>query len=263
MNNSPVAALASFAGADGTNLLARYNTYFRTQAADTRGLIETALAIRYQVYCLERKFEDPAQHVDCLEKDEFDRRAIHSLIFDRPREEAIGTVRLILPGSEAAGLPVQQLLSENGLYAAKYFPVETTAEVSRFAISNEFRRRKSGIQAQLSSDDTRWRRESERHGNLPFLGLIQILLRQSIAYGTTHWAAVMEPKLLRMLAGVGIHFTCVGPLISHHGLRQPSYCYVPQMLETLRREHPEYWKIVTNAGELSPLVENPLQCRAA
>ena len=71
MNRSLVAALASSAGAD---LLARYNMYFRTQAAGTPESIEMALAIRYQVFCLERSFENPAQHSDHLEKDEFDRR---------------------------------------------------------------------------------------------------------------------------------------------------------------------------------------------
>jgi N-acyl amino acid synthase of PEP-CTERM/exosortase system len=259
MNNAAVAAVD--ASTDGKELLARYDSYFRTQAADTRGLIETALAIRYQVYCLERKFEDATQHVDHLEKDEFDPKAVHSLIFHRPSAEAIGTVRLILPGAEAGGLPVQRLLGEIGLNAAHYFPAATTAEVSRFAISNEFRRRRCDNEAPLSSGDTRGRHESERRGNLPCLGLIQILLRQSIACGTTHWAAVMEPKLLRMLAGMGIHFTSIGPLISHHGIRQPSYCDVHQMLERLRRERPEYWSVVSNGGELS--ADRPRQRQAA
>jgi N-acyl amino acid synthase of PEP-CTERM/exosortase system len=263
MSDSQITALASSACADGTDLVARYNMFFRTQAVDTPRYAETALAIRYQVYCIERRFEDPAQHLDGLEREEFDPKAIHSLIFHRPTEEAIGTVRLILPGSEADGLPVQRLLNEQGLCATGYFPARTTAEISRFAISNEFRRRKSDLQPQFSSGATPWRGESDRRGNLPCLGLIQILLRQSIKYGITHWAAVMEPKLLRMLASMGIHFTSIGPLISHHGLRQPSYCYVPAMLETLRREHAEYWNIVSNSGELAQSPQIPIQRDAA
>jgi N-acyl amino acid synthase of PEP-CTERM/exosortase system len=263
MKNLSVAALASFTTADRINLLARYNSYFHTQEADTYGLVETALAIRYQVYCLERGYEDSTQHIDRLEMDEFDSKAIHNLVFHRPRAEAIGTARLILPGSEAGGLPVRRLLSENGLCAANYFPVATTAEVSRFAISSEFRRRDSDIQAQFSFGDTPLRRESERRGNLPCLGLLQILLRHSIERGITHWAAVMEPKLLRMFAGMGVHVTSIGPPISHHGLRQPSYCYLPRMLETLRRERPEYWNIVSNAGELAQSAETPIQRDAA
>jgi len=261
MNNSSVDALASSSRANETALLARYNTYFRTQTANTSELIKTALAIRYQVYCLERKFEDPAQHVSRLERDGFDRNAIHNLLFHRPTEEAIGTVRLILPGTEAHSLPIQQLLCENGPYTGNYFPPQTTAEVSRFAISNEFRRRSTDNTTSPLVGDNQRRRENERGRNLPCLGLIQILLRQSIHCGITHWAAVMEPKLLRMLAGMGIHFTPIGPVVSHHGLRQPSYCHLPRMLETLQRERPKYWNVVTDAGDLAE--ESPVQRRAA
>jgi N-acyl amino acid synthase of PEP-CTERM/exosortase system len=236
---------------DGEDLLARYDTYFYAQTANTPGLIKTALAIRYQVYCLERKFEDRQQHVDHLESDAFDRKAIHSLIFHRPTAEAIGTARLILPGAEAEALPVQQLLRANNLVAGHYFPAAKTAEVSRFAISNEFRRRRSDGQPAFSPDQKLRLVESERRSNLPCLGLIQALLRRSVARGITHWAAVMEPKLLRMLAGMGVHFTPVGPLVSHHGWRQPSYCDLSHMLQTLRRERPQFWNVVTNAGELN------------
>ena len=250
-DSSPSGACTTSARLNGAELLQRYNTYFFTQTADTRGLIDTSLAIRFQVYCLERGFEDPAQHTNFLETDEFDTRATHSLIFHRPRAEAIGTARLLLPGTQAGGLPIEGLLRENRMSAADYFPLATTAEISRFAISNAFRRRSADIQTEFSFDDMPGRRESERRGNLPCLGLIQNLLRQSVEYKITHWAAVMEPKLLRMLAGMGIRFTPVGPLISHHGIRQPSYCHLPQMLESLRRERPDYWAVVTNAGELS------------
>jgi N-acyl amino acid synthase of PEP-CTERM/exosortase system len=82
--------------------------------------------------------------------------------------------------------------------------------------------------------------------------LIQDLVRQSLARGLTHWVAVMEPKLLRMLAAMGIHFIPLGPLVSHHGLRQPSYCRISEMLERLERERPDHWMVVTDAGKLMP-----------
>ena len=230
--------------------LTRYDTYFYTLAADSPELIKTAHALRYQVYCLERKFEAADQHLDFLEKDEFDSHALHGLIFHRPTGKAIGTVRLIVPELRADSLPIESMLRENNLQAADHFPARTTAEVSRFAISNEFRRRSFDLAPPVTPIE-RAKRRSERHGNLPCLGLVQILLRQSIDQGVTHWAAVMEPTLLRMLASMGIHFTALGPVIEHHGLRQPCYCSLPEMLETLRREQPEYWDIITNAGELA------------
>jgi N-acyl amino acid synthase of PEP-CTERM/exosortase system len=229
------------------NLFVRYNGYFRAQAADTPSLIRTAQALRYQVYCLERGFEKACAQEDCLERDAFDNVAVHSLIFHRPTADAIGTARLILPRPDAM-LPFEKLLAEKGLRAGDAVPLRTTAEVSRFAISNQFRRRR----AEFETDDVGTRREPECRSSLPCLGLIQDLVRQSLAQGLTHWAAVMEPKLLRMLAAMGIHFTPLGPLVSHHGLRQPSYCCLGEMLERLGRERPDHWMVVTDAGSLVP-----------
>jgi N-acyl amino acid synthase of PEP-CTERM/exosortase system len=224
--------------------LGRFDTYFRTSSADTPQLLETSLALRYQVYCLERQFEDPAKHADLREKDEFDHRSVHSLIFYRPQDEAIGTVRIILADPEFEKLPIQKLLRQTGLNPSVYFKSENTGEISRFAISKEFRRRHSPL---LGAAD---KPPCERQTNLPCLGLIQSILRQSIKFGISTWAAMMEPQLLRMLASMGIRFTPIGPLVNHHGLRQPSFCRVPQMLKVLAFEKPANWAVVTNDGEL-------------
>ena len=227
--------------------VARFDTYFQAVSADTRELIDKALALRYQVYCLERQFEDPGRQPAGQETDQFDRHSVHSLVFHRPQEEPIGTARLILPQARPHSLPIQSLLKKTGLNACDYFPNHAVAEVSRFAISKEFRRRKvdSG-----SFSDAEVKRE--RHGNLPCLGLIQMLLRQSVELGIEYWAAVMEPQLLRMLALMGIRFQPIGPLVSYHGLRQPSFCHLPVMVRNMALTKPESWAVVTNNGELMP-----------
>ena len=235
------------------DLLERFNAYFRVVPANTPSLIEAALALRYQVYCLERKFEDADQHADGLERDAFDRRSVHGLVVHQPSAEAIGTARLILPEPRRDSLPIQQLLRQHGLRVEDHFPSDTAAEISRFAISKQFRRRGSDAGAALSE-------QSERRSNLPCLGLIQILLRHSVDLGVNYWAAVMEPQLLRMLASMGVRFHPIGPLISHHGLRQPGFCYLPDMLRELARTKPDHWAVVTNRGQLAP---NILQAPAA
>jgi N-acyl amino acid synthase of PEP-CTERM/exosortase system len=255
MQDAPLSSIAP-AATTPESFLERYNSYFRTQLADTQALVRTAQAIRYQVYCLERKFENPNEHGDCLEQDAFDGLSVHGLIFHRPTSDAIGTARLILP---RAALPVRQLLAENGFRAGDYFPEGTTAEVSRFAISNRFRRHRSdGV---FADEDARHARDAECRSSLPFLGLAQEIIRQSQALGLTHWAAVMEPKLLRMLAAIGLHFTPVGPPVSHHGLRQPAYACIADTLERMRRERPDHWMVATDAGTLVPV--QPAQRRAA
>lgn len=222
--------------------LDRFNTYFQAVSANTRELIETAFALRYQVYCLERHFEDPSQQRDRQERDEHDHHAVHSLVIHRPQGEAIGTARLILPQARGDSLPIQQLLRKNGINPARYFPNDAVAEVSRFAISKEFRRRSDDA---MSSAARR-----ERHTNLPCLGLVQMVLRQSLELGIEYWAAVMEPQLLRMLATMGIRFQPIGPVVSYHGLRQPSYCHIPVLLRNLALTKPDSWMVVTNNGEL-------------
>jgi N-acyl amino acid synthase of PEP-CTERM/exosortase system len=79
-----------------------------------------------------------------------------------------------------------------------------------------------------------------------------MLLRQSVDLGIEYWAAVMEPQLLRMLALMGIRFQPIGPLVSYHGLRQPSFCHIPVMVRNLALTKPESWAIATNNGELMP-----------
>lgn len=226
-----------------SDILARYNSHFRTQPAASPALVRLAQAIRFQVYCLERKFENASEHDGRLERDSFDDRAVHCLLFHRPTGEPIGTTRLIPLSDMDVLQPIRQLLHTNGLRGRDHFPLATTGEVSRFAISNQFRRR--------HTDNGSIKLDRECRSNLPCLGLVQELLRQSVELGLTHWAAVMEPKLLRMLALMGIHFTPVGPLVDHHGLRQPSFCYLPEMLERLRRERPDHWTVVTDGGALT------------
>jgi N-acyl amino acid synthase of PEP-CTERM/exosortase system len=198
---------------------------------------------------VEREFENATQYVDQLETDSSDRHSLHGLIFHRPRNEAIGTVRLILPKGNVATLPVQSVLEKLGIDANSFFPLEKTAEVSRFAISREIRRRSSDDC--IGVEDKQMDPGGECRSNLPCLGLVQILVRMSISRELTYWAALMEPKLLRMLSAMGIHFNSIGPLISHHGIRQPSFCHVPTMLERLFCAKPDHWDIVTDGGTLS------------
>jgi len=233
------------------SLLARHDIHFETRMADRANLTEAAHALRYQVYCLERKFENPEEHRGGQEIDEFDSHAIQGVLFHRQSDVAIGTVRMILPVNSAEGsLPIEHLLRENSIQLDDFVRVKNAVEVSRFAISKEFRRRWSDDPANTPTYAIS-RQESARLANLPCLSLIQFLLAQSVERGVFYWTAVMEASFLRMLARMGIHFISIGPVVFHHGFRQPCYCYLPTMLEQMRCEHPDYWDVITNAGELS------------
>jgi N-acyl amino acid synthase of PEP-CTERM/exosortase system len=227
----------------------RYNRDFRCLIADTPDLLRQAYETRYQVYCVENEFENPQQHSDRCEVDEFDIRSAHSVLAFRPTGETIGTVRLVLPQSDAPlSFSLQHIVD---YYGGRDLPVPlaATAEVSRFSISKRARPGRNGaIDIRTAFNQPALRRAEP----LMSLGLIQGLVRMSQLHHITHWCAVMEPKLLRMLAAMGIHFTPVGALMDYHGMRQLCYCEVDAILDSVKRERPSFWDILTDNGLLLP-----------
>jgi N-acyl amino acid synthase of PEP-CTERM/exosortase system len=232
---------------ENSSLLARHNHYFSTVLADSVALRETAYALRFQVYCLERQFENASEHPNGLETDAYDPHSVQGVLFHRPTHGAIGSVRMILPQESAQdSFPVATLLRNNSLELSDYVNLDQCIEVSRFAISKEFRRRKSDeVAASVLT-----RADALRQTNLAFLSMLQFVLRESVKREMLYWTAVMEPKFLRLLERMGICYTPVGPVVMHHGIRQPCYCYLPDMLENALRVHPECWEVLTDGGIL-------------
>ena len=223
-------------------LLERFNRHFRTMSADTSDLIRRAQEIRYQVYCVERPFENPADYPDRREKDHRDQHSVHSLLIHRVTGHAVGTVRLVLPRRDALheSFAIQRA-TDPSLWTAS-LPLYSTAEVSRFSISKQFRETLHSGDADLAVE--------RQIGPLMSLGLIQTLVRMSARHGITHWCALMEPKLLRMLAAMAIHFKPLGKPVEYRGLRQPCYCHVPTVLDRVKRDRPTFWQILTDGDPL-------------
>ena len=225
------------------SLLQRFNTHFYTFTANTPAQLREAQKIRYQVYCSENSLEQP--NPEGIETDGFDSHSVHSLLVYRAAAQALGTVRLILPvaGETEHSFPMQHVLGAAAAREFRKLPLHSAAEVSRFSISRQFRRvAEGGHEAQADFISV--------SGPLMRLGLIQSLVRMSFEFGVTHWCAMMEPTLLRMLAAMAIRFRAVGPLVEFHGLRQPCYCNLADILEAVRRERPAFWSVLTDGGAL-------------
>lgn len=232
----------------GESLFDRFGRDYDCRLADDPVLMQRALETRYQVYCVENAFENPGENHDGIETDEFDSRSRHSVLIYRPTGETIGTVRLILPlDGQLDSFSMQGIasLSEGKLPV----PLASTAEVSRFSISKRSRQ-ESLSSARANRSLSQMAGAMRRTEPMPSLGLIQGLVRMSMLHGITHWCAVMEPKMLRMLAAMGIHFQPVGNLVEHHGMRQLCYCEVAAVLETVKRERPTFWEVITAGGAL-------------
>src|SRR5579875_3363122 len=129
MIRNVLARPAEFAPPDD-GLLAQHNRYFSTVLADSPGLLEAAHAMRFQVYCLERQFENAEEHPDGLEKDEYDSHAVQGVLFHRPTGAAIGSVRLILPQPGLReSFPVSSLLRSAALDLSDYVDPMQCVEV--------------------------------------------------------------------------------------------------------------------------------------
>src|SRR6266700_4446453 len=126
-------------------LLQRFERYFAVIEAHTPDLIEKAHAIRYRVYCEETRFLTAAKNANGLEKDDFDAHSVHALLMHRKSGQPVGTVRLVLPLADVPerSFSIQTVTDEPVIKNATAFPLLATAEISRFCIERQFRRRRT------------------------------------------------------------------------------------------------------------------------
>ena len=201
---------------------------FELVHADSPTLLDDVHQLRYQVYCLERGFE-PAK--DGRESDPADAFSIHALVRERATGQAVGTVRLIAPGL-AGGEARMPLCEITGSAPWRHLPRAATGEISRFALSKR-------VRAEHGVSDSLLR-----------LFLMRGVVALSGQLGLTHWCALMEPCLLRLLRASGISFQPVGAPVDHHGLRQPVLGVIGEVLGQMAREKPLVWDFVTLGGTL-------------
>jgi N-acyl amino acid synthase of PEP-CTERM/exosortase system len=221
--------------------------------ADTEALKREVYKLRYQVYCLETGFENAANFPDGLERDAYDARSEHYLIRHIESGQFSATARLILPsrnGSPAA-FPINEHFEINPRGLLGEIDGNSAAEVSRFCVSKNFKRRSGepGTLACVASSETSNRNfaEDERRC-FPFItvGLIACLMRISAKHNLSYWYAVMEPALIRFLTQLGIYFTAIGPLGDYHGQRIPCAIKIEDLLSGVKKKNPPVWELLAN-----------------
>jgi N-acyl amino acid synthase of PEP-CTERM/exosortase system len=206
-------------------LAGSYADYFTVVRADTLALRDEAFRIRYQVYCLEKSgFESPDEHQDGRERDADDDRSVHALLMHNRSGAYAGTVRVILPtrnSSLSRPVPMHDLLeAQDKKLLSQLPPPCELAEISRFAVSKEFRRRRG----EESYADAGWSNSSaisEERRALPFItfGLLAAVLEICHEQQVPWIAAVMEPALIRIFGRFGVNFERIGEPVEHHGTR--------------------------------------------
>jgi len=208
-----------------TNEIYRATQPFTIEIVTTPRQLHEVFRLRHQVYCVERGYE-PGD--DGEETDEYDPRSRHVLLRHTSDGEVVGTVRIVASNRANPGdsFPTQRLCEPSLL---RQLPLATTGEVSRFAISKQ-------------------RRMGCTDAILLRLALVRGLVQISSEMGLTHWLAVMERSLLRLNERNAIYFDPIGPLVSYHGIRQPSSAALVQMLGRVRAEQFPTWDFLTAGG---------------
>jgi N-acyl-L-homoserine lactone synthetase len=187
-----------------------------------------AQRLRFRVYCEERGFEPGT---DGLEQDAFDPTSRHVVVRSRATGAVLGTVRIVLsnPATGLSGFPMRQACEP---WVLSPLPIASTGEISRFALTRD----RAGVSPAAAA--------------LMRLCLIRGLVQLSAETELTHWCAIMERTLLRLLRATGIHFVAVGPTVEYHGTRQPAVCGIANMLNRMKLEQPIAWAYITDNGAL-------------
>jgi N-acyl amino acid synthase of PEP-CTERM/exosortase system len=228
----------------GFDIPTNYDRHFEVIRAETPSLVREAYRLRYQVYCVENPFEDPEQQVGACESDDYDDRSIHTLLLHRRTGEIAGTSRVILPDHRRSRpLPMATLLQGSERRRFDRFPLAHTAELSRFAVSKQFRRRLGEERYPDSGFGDAALIETERR-LMPFisLGLIRGMIDICLEHKITHLAAVMEPPLIRILHRLGLESVPIGGIVMHHGLRQPCFALLDNLIQRSRENDSIVWQ---------------------
>lgn len=241
----------------------KFYEFFEMIPANDDALRKEVYKLRYQVYCLETGFE---KEEDCvteydqknqkvgLETDAFDARSSHFLVKHRRSNLYAATVRLVLPDNEPyIPYPIET-------HCKLSHPITDSkirrhvAEISRLAVSKNFKKRTgeagttTGIspnfEAQLEPDE----RRIFPHITISLFAAIVKMTRER---DITHWYAVMEPTLLRLLKRFGIHFSEIGPKINYHGMRSPCMAVVDDVLPSIKATSRPFWDLITDKGEFA------------
>lgn len=243
------------------NIGSIFNSVFSVELAKSTAAINEVFEVRYQVYCIDRPFEDPNCFIDKREHDAYDPRSVHALIRHRSSNQGIAAVRLVL-ADEAGGqtsfpmeAPCLDRMSSAAQKALAQVPRHRVAEMSRLAVSRDFRKRlnenktTSGISDSVCYTDIDGGQRA-----MPYisLGLFAAIVRMSVENGITHWLAVMEPTLLRLLKRYGIAFDHVGATVEYHGRRKPVFTEAAALLDGIRMQRPDVWSLITEDGRYLP-----------
>jgi len=163
--------------------------------------VRLTLALRYEVYCLEKGWVDPSTCTDGLETDEHDANAVHFLVLDDDGERVLGSSRLLIGAVQT--LPTSRFLDFEDLG----IDVNKTVEVSRMASSRGSRSHDLGV----------------------WLGLTKVMWQWCLAHDMTTWVSTADVPLFALMRRSGMPIIASGDRVEYLG----SVC-IPSAVDVAR-----------------------------
>ncbi|MCB1902630.1 MAG: PEP-CTERM/exosortase system-associated acyltransferase [Gammaproteobacteria bacterium] len=237
------------------NITDSFHAHLEARKAINDELKNNAYQVRYNVYCVERGYEDKSKFPDRLERDEFDDESAHAVVRHKESKKPVGVVRLVLPNKSNPDrrFPIETHFGRRfDMSVLKEFGYSRNniAEVSRFAVS---KLSLIQLQKQLAVDvggNYSYLKRQDPRLLLPHisLGLIALLFAISDEHGIDYWFAAMEPSLSRLLTRLGIVFTPIGPVMNYHGERQPMIARVDDLLNTIAHSRKDFYRLIIDVS---------------
>jgi N-acyl amino acid synthase of PEP-CTERM/exosortase system len=252
-----------------TTIIEVFNKYFEMVPATSDALKKEVYKLRYQVYCIETRFENPDHYPEGLEFDEFDQQSIHYLIRHRSSGDFAATTRLILPDANNPEklFPAELYCKIDNVAVLGSVDRKHLAEISRFCVSKAFKKRKNEAHT-LVGIDTNWQPNDftlDERRTFPHISLALMVcaIRASYENNIYYTYAAMESALLRFLSTLGINFIKIGPLGDYHGERWPAMIKAMDMYDNVAEKNLDIWDLLTNKGCYWPSAKTSVSPKGA
>ena len=223
------------------NIVENFSSYFDVVYANTAALLSAVYKIRYDVFCEELKLEEGCPKD--VEKDEFDAYSHHFLLRHKRSGEFAGTVRFVIPPAENTSLMLpfekyclsafnKRIIDPAKLQRGNF------GEVSRLAVPARFRKRVGESGKPYIVDAVESTSKANEKRLFPYISVgLYLTCAALFVHRQLDYAFVMvEPRLARSMARVGIKFEQAGDVTDYHGKRAPFYISQSMLAKNLKPE---------------------------
>ncbi|HRD50977.1 MAG: PEP-CTERM/exosortase system-associated acyltransferase [Candidatus Competibacter sp.] len=181
--------------------------------ADTEASRAIHRKIRYQVYCMERGFENPADFATGEENDRWDTHAAQFIVRQRSSGSWVAAMRLVLP--YAASFPLETLHCLTPGHA-DHIQRRQLGEISRICVIRSPNPHHGNPYLDRGFGHVTPDRESE-----VMLGMLRAITVCSLERGIEYCYLLVTDAFARLLRRIGVVLHSVGAATQHRGLRAP------------------------------------------